>query len=98
MGRDHLAAEIAFYFVWFALLGSLWRIAVRASEFDLQSSLRGEQNKKTRAFGELLENFVRRRFRRIALHLSAAHATDRGSHAGVKQSQIIIDFGLGGHG
>src|SRR5258707_8917335 len=46
----------------------------------------------------MLKSFVGRRFWRIALDLSTANAADRNAHAGVQQSQIIVDFSLGGHG
>src|SRR5258707_7016286 len=46
----------------------------------------------------MLKSFVGRRFWRIALDLATANAADRNAHAGVQQSQIIVDFSLGGHG
>src|SRR5207247_11343128 len=67
-------------------------------EFDLKPGPGREQNEKARAFSKLFQSLVRSRFWGIALDLATANATNRRAHARIQQSQIVVNFGLGGHG
>src|SRR5260221_1024326 len=73
-------------------------ITMSGGGVDVKPRLSRKQDKETSALRQMLKSFVGRRFWRIALDLSTANAAGRNAHAGVQQSQIIVDFSLGGHG
>src|SRR6266481_380796 len=97
MRRNRLPAELSLTLFLFTLARP-WAVAITPIEFDLQSRLSRKQNKEACSFSHLFERFIGRGLWRIALDFTAANATERGPHASVQQPQIIVDFGLSGHG